>query len=70
MMSPFLPHAVSELTGIFPYVIVQGGLLYQISFQNAFFLLSETPLFPLTRGNGKMTSEIFSWLIRRLKFLG
>ena len=42
----------------------------QISYQHSQFLLSKTPLFPLTRSNGKMTSGIFSCLIRRLKILG
>ena len=32
--------------------------------------LSKIPLFSLTRNNEKMTSEIFSCLIRRLKILG
>ena len=50
--------------------IIRLSILNQISFPLLCFLLSETPLFSLTRISEKMTSEIFSWLIRRQKFLG
>ena len=42
----------------------------QISYPHLQLLLSETPLFPLTRDNEKMTSGIFPCFIRRLKILG
>ena len=41
-----------------------------MSYPNQHHSLSKILLFSLTRNNEKMTSEIFSCLIRRLKILG